>query len=137
MIQGASTMQGIDWRRGFLRLWLIIVVVWFVVLGFLPSVFFGAETGERLHLVTHWSETAQARDELQSLKTIQDLQDLKDRKGYSNFFAMEAAKPMQYHLYRLLAEMAPMAILPPLGLLALLFALAWALDGFRPKRNYH
>ena len=127
-------MQGIDWRRGFFRLWLIIIVVWFVVLGFFPSIFFGAETGERLHLVTHWSETAEARQELNSLKTIQDLQDLKDRKGYSNFFALEGAKPIQHHLGRLVSEMAPMAILPPIGLLALLYALAWALAGFRPKR---
>ena len=127
-------MQGIDWRRGFFRLWLIIVVVWFVVIGALPSVFFGAETGERLHLVTHWSQTAEARQELQSLQTIQDLQELKDRKGYSNFFAMEAAKPMSHQLSSLIGEMAPMALLPPIGLLALLFALAWALEGFRSRR---
>ena len=128
-------MQGIDWRRGFLRLWLIVVVVWFVVLGFLPQVFFGPETSERLHLVTHWSETAAAREELQSLKTIQELQDLKDRKGYTNFFALEAVKPMSHHLRHLVTEMAPMVILPPIGLLALLFALAWALEGFKPKRR--
>lgn len=129
-------MQGIDWRRGFLRLWLIVVTVWFVVLGVFPSVFFGSETTERLHLVTHWSQTAPDREELRSLKTIQDLQELKDRKGYSNFFALEAVKPLPHHLERLLVEMAPMIFLPPIGLLALLLALAWALAGFKPKRNY-
>ncbi|HKJ74380.1 MAG TPA: hypothetical protein VKA19_09720 [Alphaproteobacteria bacterium] len=128
-------MQGIDWRRGFLRLWLIVVVVWFVVLGFLPQIFFGTETTERLHLVTHWSQTAPDRKELASLKTIQELQALKERKGYSNFFALEAVKPLPYHIEHLFTEMAPMVILPPAGLLALLFALAWALEGFRPKRR--
>jgi hypothetical protein len=132
---GESEMHGIDWRRGFMRLWLILVVVWFVVLGFFPEIFFGAETTERLHLVTHWSETASERQQLASLKTIQELQDLKEKKGYSNFFALEAVKPLPHHVERLMVEMAPMVFLPPIGLLALLLALAWALAGFRPKRR--